>query len=228
MKLNEVRFKQRFATGDYEFIEVDIVVTPEGKEQLPDVLLKIEEQVNAFYSKEETKPAAMPAATKGKKNGTKQTDTTDDEDAHDDSDNESDEGASSESTEDDEATDSEDSNDTDSDADDSEDDNSGDEDEKSVKSAKAALIKSLKKDEASRAKAKAKFKKKPQSYSRASEQHKEIFSGVLKSVAPNWKKSEASKLKAKQVSQKMEGKEFLDETGDVLSSFTAEVKKLMK
>jgi DNA polymerase III gamma/tau subunit len=75
--------------------------------------------------------------------------------------------------------------------------------------------------------AKKSFKKKPQVYSRASEQHKEILSKVLSSVAPDWKKTPESKEKAKGASQKMEGKEFLDESGEVLESFTAEVKKIM-
>ena len=82
------------------------------------------------------------------------------------------------------------------------------------------------------AKAKAKgkrgFKKKDQPYSRSSEQHKEIFSNVLKAISPDWKKSPASKTKAKEASQSMEGKDFLDETGEVIASFKAEVKKLMK
>lgn len=70
------------------------------------------------------------------------------------------------------------------------------------------------------------FKKKPQTYQR-NDTHKEIFSGVLKAVAPDWKKTQESKAKAKSVSQKMEGEEFLDEEGEVLPEFKAEVKKLM-
>lgn len=77
------------------------------------------------------------------------------------------------------------------------------------------------------AKAKSKFKKKAQVYQRSNETHKELFSNVLKSVAPDWKKTEASKAKAKSASQKMDGKEFLNEEGEVLPAFKAEVKKLM-
>lgn len=72
-----------------------------------------------------------------------------------------------------------------------------------------------------------KFKKKPQSYSRASEQHKEIFSSVVKSIAPEWKKSDDLKKKAKDASQSMEGKDFLDDSGEVLSEFKDAVKKLL-
>ncbi len=72
-----------------------------------------------------------------------------------------------------------------------------------------------------------KFKKKVQDYQRANETHKEIFSGVLKAVAPNWKKSFESKALAKKVSQKMEGAEFLDESGEVYPSFKETVRKAM-
>lgn len=71
------------------------------------------------------------------------------------------------------------------------------------------------------------FKKKPQVYQRGNEAHKEFFSNVLKEVAPNWKKDATSKAKGKLVSMKMEGKEFIDHTGEVVPGFRAEVKKLM-
>lgn len=82
-------------------------------------------------------------------------------------------------------------------------------------------------EEPKQAKGKKTFKKKPQAYSRASEQHKEIFSSLLKSVAPDWKKTPDSKEKGKAVSQKMEGEEFLDESGEVLPEFKAAVKSFM-
>jgi hypothetical protein len=72
------------------------------------------------------------------------------------------------------------------------------------------------------------FKKKPQTYQRSNEAHKEIFSNVLKAVAPDWKKSFESKAQAKKVSQKMVGEEFLDEDGNVVASFTEAVRKAMK
>jgi len=104
---------------------------------------------------------------------------------------------------------------TDSDDDDEEesDEEESDEEEEESKPAKKAS-------------AKKSFKKKPQDYNR-SEQHKEILSSVLKEVAPDWKKSEASKKKAKAVSTKVVGLAFLDEDGEVLKSFKAAVKKMM-
>lgn len=77
------------------------------------------------------------------------------------------------------------------------------------------------------AKAKKASKKKAQTYSRSSEQHKEILSTVLKAVAPDWKKTEEGKANAKKTSMEMEGEEFLDENGEVLESFKSQVKKMM-
>ncbi len=72
-----------------------------------------------------------------------------------------------------------------------------------------------------------KFKSKAQAYDRANETHKEIFSSLLKSVAPDWKKTPESKVKAKIVSEKLEGEDFLDADGEVLPEFKASVKKAM-
>ncbi len=72
-----------------------------------------------------------------------------------------------------------------------------------------------------------KFKKKEQVYDRLNEQHKDIFSSTLRKVAPDWKKTDAGKVKAKNTSMKMEGNPFLEEDGEVIPEFTAEIKKLM-
>ena len=71
-----------------------------------------------------------------------------------------------------------------------------------------------------------KLKTKAQPYVRIDSTHKELFSGLLKSVAPDWKKSDKSKAKGKEISKKMDGKDFLDADGEVLKEFKAEVKKL--
>ena len=65
-------------------------------------------------------------------------------------------------------------------------------------------------------------------YNRAIERHKEVFSGLLRSIAPDWKKTEESKKKAKKVSEVLEGEDFLDANGEVLDSFKALVKKKLK
>ena len=51
---------------------------------------------------------------------------------------------------------------------------------------------------------------------------------MLAVIAPDWKKTDASKKLGKDASVKMAGKDFLDETGEVLEAFKVEVKKLMK
>lgn len=82
-------------------------------------------------------------------------------------------------------------------------------------------------EEEEKPKSKKKFKKTPQKYQRDNDAHKDIFGGLLKAVAPDWKKSDEGKAKAKKASMKMEGKEFLNEDGEVLPAFKAEVKKLL-
>jgi len=80
---------------------------------------------------------------------------------------------------------------------------------------------------AKKGKAKKTFKKKAQVYQRSNDTHKELFSGVMNAVAPAWKKTTESKAKAKEVSMKFEGVDFLDENGSVLETFKAAVKKAM-
>lgn len=74
---------------------------------------------------------------------------------------------------------------------------------------------------------KAASKKKPQNYNRSIEAHKEIFSSLLKEVAPDWKKTPKGKLAAKNASTDMEDEEFLDADGEVLPEFKLAVKKAM-
>lgn len=69
------------------------------------------------------------------------------------------------------------------------------------------------------------FRAKPQAYDRENKTHKEIFSGVLRKIMPNWK--DKAKDRAGVTSKKMAGKAFLDADGEVIESFRAEVKKLM-
>lgn len=119
---------------------------------------------------------------------------------------ESEDEESAEDQETDEATEEEESEETESEE---TEETEGEEDEKPVKAKKG-------------------FKKKPQAYQRSNETHKDIFtSRVLKAVAPDWKKTTESKAKAKKVSMKLEGEDFLDESGEVLASFKAAAKKLM-
>lgn len=72
------------------------------------------------------------------------------------------------------------------------------------------------------------FKKKSVAYTRNNETHKMLFIDLLSSIAPDWKKEEKSKAKAKAASLKLEGVDFLDADGEPLEEFKAELKKLMK
>jgi hypothetical protein len=165
-------------------------------------------------------------------------DDSDDDDlsADDDSDSEDDDGDSEDENEDsDSDSEGDEGNDEDDAEEDGDDEAEDDEDppgkkgkKPSKKSPPSTAGKKTGKATAKPApKGKKSFKKKPQSYARDNDTHKEIFSGVLKAVKPDWKKDAASKKRAKEISVKLEGDDFLDENGNVLVSFKQSVKKFM-
>ena len=78
-----------------------------------------------------------------------------------------------------------------------------------------------------KAKAEKVYKKKPQEYTRNNETHKEIFSNLLKTLAPDWKKTPEGKAMAKKVSLVLEGEDFLSEEGEILPTFVATAKKYL-
>ncbi len=221
----EVTYTRRFKTGDYEHEEYTVNARVEEGEAAGDALIDAKSEViKAFTSEAKpteqpaVKPAKQPKGKKEKKNARdNEASSSDNEDANNEDSELENPSNDVEGAEDDEAADDSDSDNNDDSSDDS---------EESVDEAASEPEAPPKKEKASGGKKG--FKKKPQAYNRSIEQHKEIFSGVLKSVNPDWKKSEASKLKAKQVSQQMESNAFLDENGEVLPEFTAKVKKLMK
>lgn len=154
-------------------------------------------------------------------------DNSDSTDDDDDTDNEDETDSTDESEEEDD----EGNDESEEDDEDGEDD---DEDDKPKKKASKKSPPSTAGNKAGKAKkseaktpGKKKFKAKPQAYARDNDTHKEIFSGVLKAVAPNWKKDASSKKRAKDVSVKLEGAEFLDAEGNVLATFKQSVKKAM-
>lgn len=232
MKVVDAKFTRRFVIADYEHEEYTLSAQVEGKETGAQVLTALKEEVLAAYSGEEkeTKPAKAAKETKEKKNGTKpKTSPVDDENTDDEDSTDEDAGTDGEGDQDDEAADGEDGDDGDDSSDDSEGDEGEDgEDDEAKAPVKGKAASAGKGSKAAEKEAPKKaFRKKPQSYNRGIEQHKEIFSGLLRTVAPDWKKSDATKAKAKKASEVMEGKEFLDENGEVLATFKAEVKKLM-
>ena len=242
MKVIDAKFTRRFVTGEYEFEEYTLTAQVNDGETGSQVLTELKGEVAAAFvgeatvvpeEKKETKQPAKKQKTKKeeKKNVKPKADHVDDEDADDEDSASEDAGDDGESDQDDETTDHEDGDDGDdsSDSDEDSDDSEGDDEEESKPAPKKAGTKkaSPAKGGGKTEEGKKSFRKKPQTYNRSIEQHKEIFSGLIRSVAPDWKKTEASKAKAKKTSESMVGKEFLDENGEVLESFRSEVKKMM-
>lgn len=206
--INEAKITKRYNTGDYEFEEYTLGAIVDEKESGAEVLQELKKQINEAFtgsvSTEKPKQDKKESKKEEKKNATAKTSNVDDgsdddEDAAIEVPANDDEG-----TEDDEAAVNEDNDGGDDSSDDAEDEEA-EEVAKPVKEKKGG------------------HKKKPQNYNRSIEQHKEIFSGILKSVAPEWKKTDASKAKAKSASESMEGLPFLDDEGNVLESFKTKV-----
>lgn len=213
-KLTEAKITKRFNTGEYEFEEYTLSAEPDAKESGVKVLTALKKDIlEAFVGEEST--SDKKTEKKEKKNAKSRSSGSD----NDDEETESEEAEESDGdgAENDEAADAEDSDDSDGE---SENDGAEEDDEKES-SAKS------KKEKGAKGKGGKKYVKKPQAYNRSIEQHKEIFSGVLRSVSPDWKKSDATKAKAKKASENLEGEPFLDENGDVLESFKSAVKKMM-
>jgi len=226
MKITEAKLTKRFNTGDYEFEEHTLSAVVEN-ESGASVLQCLREQILEAFSGEvsstkEEKPKAEKKAAKKKeeKKNAKQANPVDDEESDDEVTSSEDSGDADEGAENDEATDSKDRDDSDDSADDGESDET-DEEAKPAKSSKASSKPSAEKGKKS-------FKKKPQAYDRSIEQHKDIFSGVVRSVSPDWKKSDELKARAKKSSEEMEGENFLDENGEVYPTFKTMVARLMK
>lgn len=238
--INVAKFTKRIPTEQYAYEEYSLEAAIDASESGEDVLIEMRRQVSSAFAadlvesteqKDELK-AAKKAAKKEKKNGKSKTRPANDEDENGEDPAEIESG-DGEGTEDDETgTDSADDDDNSESEDDeasddagedqgeeseeSEDDGEDDSDKKPGKKGKPAADKKG---------GKKTFKKKPQSYNRGIDQHREIFSRVLRSVKPDWKESEKMKVRAKKISEQLEGENFLDENGEVLSDFKAEVKK---
>ena len=223
--ITEAKLTKRYSTGDYEFEEFTLSAAVDENESGAVVLSEMKKQINeAFTGEVSSKQTKGPKAKKEeKKDGKAKSNPSDDEDNNDEDSSEENEGNDGESNHDDEAADSEDRDDSDDSAEESEDEAGGEDEEKPAKGSKGAG----KKSDGEKSGGK-KFKKKPQSYTRDIEQHKEIFSGIVRSIDPEWKKNDNTKAKVKKISVGMEGEAFLDEHGEVLDSFKAEVKKRMK
>ena len=225
MKLTEAKFTKRYNTGDYEFEELSLSALAEDGDSGTGILCELKADIEKAFTGEieekleEKKPPAKrgrkPKAKKEKENNGKSNNTDRDEDSHSEASEAEDAGNDGESNQDDESSDTEADNNRDSVSEESDDSNEdGQEDEKPKRTSKERGARKT-------------YSKKPQAYDRNIEEHKELFGSTLRLIAPDWKKSEDTKMKAKAVSQAMEGKDFIDVTGEVLPSFKAEVKKRM-
>lgn len=241
--INEARFTKRIPTDTYAYEEYSLGAVVDATESGDDVLIEMRRQVSAAFAadlveaterKEKPKKADKKTAKKEeKKDGkskSKASAAVDEEevgatDEEDDTDNDAESLADDETADDNTEDDSDDSSD---DSEDSEDGEDSDVEEEETKPAKGKTGSSSKGDKSDKEeKGKKGFKKKPQVYTRGIDQHREIFSRVLRSVSPTWKESDVLKARAKKVSEALEGEKFLDENGEVLPEFKAEVKKRM-
>lgn len=225
MKVTEAKYARRFKLEEYEWEEHTLTAVVEHDETGAQVLSELKSEVNKAFTgevapeaQEETKkaPAKATKEKKEKKNAKSKSGSTDDED-EDAEDSEGEDGdADDEGSEDDEGSDADSEDDGDSESEEGSEDESeeGADEEENAKPAKG------------KGAGKKVFVKKPQNYDRKIEQHKEVFARVLKSVAPDWKNSEASKAKAKKASAALEGSKFLDEKGEVVESFKKALKTL--
>lgn len=236
--INVAKFTKRIPTEQYAYEEYSLEAAIDPSESGEDILIEMRKQVSSAFAADLVESTEQPAEkpAKGKKNGKSKTRPADDED-EDGTESAEDSSGDGEGAEDDEAADdsagdgSDDSAEGDEEDDTGDDqdeeseeeegddagDDSGDEDEPKEKPSK--------KGKSDTKGGKKTFKKKPQVYNRSIEQHRAIFSRCLGSVKPDWK--EKLKEKAKKVSETLEGKNFLDENGEVLPEFKAEVKKLL-
>ncbi len=76
--------------------------------------------------------------------------------------------------------------------------------------------------------AKGKGKSKAATYDRANETHKKLFAEQLTKINAKWNKDAGLKEKAKKMSAKLQGKDFMDRQGNLMAPFLAELKKGMK
>lgn len=231
--INVAKFTKRIPTEQFAYEEYSLEAAIDSSESGEEVLIEMRKQVSSAFAADLVESTEQPAekpAKKGKKNGKSKANPTDDEDQVGE-DGAEDSSGDGEGAEDDEAADDSAGDGSDDYAEDDEDGDAGeDQDEESEEDGdgdEAEEEKPARKAGKNGGKSSGKktFKKKPQVYNRNIEQHRAIFSRCLGSVKPDWK--EKLKDKAKQVSQKLEGKPFLDENGEVLPEFKAEVKKLL-
>lgn len=222
MKVSEVKYARKFNTGNYESEEYSVTAIVEEDDSATAVFQKLKQEVTAAHSgeqsgeanEEETATEDQPTRRRGSKKG-KGSNSDKGE-----TENETEEEKTEDVEGEEEESETEAGNET-------EDDSQEESDDEETTSKRSKKLTRSTDGADTGGKVKKNFKKKAQVYQRTNPSHKDIFSTVLKEVAPLWKKDEKSKTKGKLASQKLEGSEFLDDNGKVLASFKQDVKKHM-
>lgn len=219
-KVTEVKVGRKFRLADYESKEIVVTAIVEKGETAEDVITELSDLIEAQgpNGKKEEKPKSGSKTNSGKSRGSKKEEVSDEEETETEESQEEDDGE--------EKTEEDDSEENDGGE---EDDGEEGEQETSGKSntgsaAGRGLKKETKSDEA--APKKKGLRAKGSVYSRESDLHRKLLGQMLKDAGLY--KTDDQKKKAKAVSAKMAGKEFLDGDGEIMDSFKTEFTKLMK
>ncbi len=206
MKVSEVKFARKFNEGNYESKDYSITAVLDEDDVVAEVFKELDKEITAAHSGETTEGEEENANEGNTTRGLGKTARKDPKDDSGEDENEKEEESGEE---------------VGKGTDELEEMENEAEEETPKKPVKPAAAKPAAE------KAGKKFKVKAQVYQRGNDAHKEIFSGILKEVAPNWKKDDKSKAKAKTASTELEGEDFLDAEGEVLATFKQSVKKFM-
>lgn len=226
MKVTEAKFTRRFVVEQYEFEEYSLTSTVNEEDKYGetgcDALTKLKFEVLEAFTRGDVPTKKEKKNGKSKTNNAKDSNEDGEDPASEDS------GDDGKGDKDDEAASPEASDDDNNSAEGGEDYSASEESSEEVP-AKGKRGKASKESKEEKSKeGKKAHRRKPQHYDRSIEQHKDKFKVALESVAPDWKKNEESKRKAKKASENLEGDEFLDENGDVMPEFITKIRKLMK
>jgi hypothetical protein len=225
MKVTEVSYTRRFNTAKYEHEEYGLTATLDGQDPV-EALAEIKALVAEAHETEPQKPSEEKTeksdTTKGKKSSSKPKKAAELEEAEEDDTELEDESGEEEEQDDEETPASEEEPSEETDEEESDEEESDDSEDQSEEE-KEEPVKKRGRPAGSKNK---KGGAKSTPYDRNSDTHKKIFAELLNEVSPGLLKKNAGR--AKTVSIKMAGKEFLDSDGEVLPLFRAEVKRLIK
>jgi len=224
MKISEAKYTRRFNLGDYEHEEYSLsAAVDEDTYSAKEVFSDLKSTILEAHTGD-----SKPEKEKEEKNGKSKSSSSKENGKNGKAAGKGAKGSDDEGSEDNEESDAETSDDDNDPPESDEAEDAGDEAEDEEQETKPVKGKSSKGKSGAKDEGKKTFKKKPQTYNRSIEQHKEIFGGVVRSINPKWKDNDVTKKKVKKASESLEGEDFLDENGEVIEDFKAKVKKLIK